>query len=194
MKIFTVNWLVLLALLSACSTMPESPAIRYGDSSKEYLSELHSWQFNGRLSLTARDDSWTAAITWRHIPSKEQIKLAGPLGQGATLIELTDDSVKIDRGNGNVQSSNAPESFVNQQLGMFVPLRSLGYWVLGLVQPLQPSQRMDEGFLQNGWYVDYREMQAVGDQVMPRKMTVMNDRVKLKLFIDQWVLDGATTR
>lgn len=189
-----INWVVLLVLLSACSTLPKSPLVRYGSIQKEHLYSLQSWQFNGRLSLTAKHDSWTAAITWRHIPSKEQIKLSGPLGQAATLIELTDETVKIDRGNGDVQSSTTPESFVNQQLGMFVPLRSLGYWVLGLAQPRQPSQQMDEGFLQDGWYVDYREMQVVGDQVMPRKMTVMNDKLKLKLFIDQWNLDGATTR
>jgi len=32
-------------------------------------------------------------------------------------------------------------------------------------------------------------MQAVNGQSMPRKITVSNSRVKLKLIIDQWILN-----
>jgi outer membrane lipoprotein LolB len=36
-------------------------------------------------------------------------------------------------------------------------------------------------------------MQPVDEQSMPRKITVTNERVKLKLIIDQWVLNVAKT-
>jgi len=183
----------MLAALSACSTLTERPSPRYQADLRQGLYGLRSWAFVGRLSLVAGQESWSAAVSWRHFPDRELIKLSGPLGQGAALIKLTEKRVEIDRGGGDVQSSNDPEVFIDQQLGMAVPLRSLAYWALGLIKPGYPSQQMPGGFLQDGWYVDFLELQTVQSWSMPRKMTVMNDKVKLKLIIDQWELDGIST-
>lgn len=182
-----------IVLLAACSSVTERPASVFDLSQRGGLYGIRSWGFTGRLALISEQDSWSASIAWRHVPGKEQIELAGPLGQGAARIELTNSMVTIDKGGGDIQSSENPEAFISQQLGMPVPLRSMGYWVLGLVMPEQESQPMVDGFLQNGWYVDYRELQVVGLQTMPRKMTVMNDKVKLKLVIDNWKLNNAET-
>jgi len=149
---------------------------------------MSQWSFDGRLALTGKNDSWSANIVWEHSLDKEQIKLSGPLGQGATVIRLTGDFVTIDRGGGDVQSSAQPEQFINQQLGMFVPVQSLRYWVAGLTEPTQIFVETGGGFKQAGWLVEYNQWQFVDGQSMPRKITVMNDRVKLKLIIDQWSL------
>jgi len=39
--------------------------------------------------------------------------------------------------------------------------------------------------------VTYKEMQKIGVELMPRKMAVSNERLKLKLIIDQWGLNGS---
>jgi len=184
----------MVLLLAACSTVPEIPGTKYDKAIREQLYRLDSWSFDGRLALTGKNDSWSANIVWQHVPGKEQIKLSGPLGQGATVIELTEGLVTIDRGNGDVQRSNDPEAFINQQLGMFVPIKSLRYWVVGLPQPAQSSQDIDNGFVQSGWQVQYLQMQTVEQQVLSRKIQVMNKQIKLKLFIDEWVLGSANTR
>ncbi len=193
MKRQVIASLLAIFMLASCATVTERPAPALDLTQRAALYEIRAWEFTGRLALMSEQDSWSASISWRHIPTMEKIKLAGPLGQGATVIELTDDRVKIDRGGGDVEISEQPETFVNHKLGMFVPLRSLGYWVLGLVRPGQDSQQMAQGFLQDGWYVDFPELQNVGVHTMPRKMTVMKDKVKLKLIIDHWKLDDATT-
>jgi outer membrane lipoprotein LolB len=180
-------------LLSACSVTPVQPNMHYSRAAMLRLYELEHWSFEGRLALTGQDDSWSANISWEHSPETEKIKLSGPMGQGAVVISLAGNVVTIDRGGDDVQSSTQPEEFINQQLGMFVPVRSLRYWVVGLPEPSCSYKETDVGFNQAGWLNEYKQMQAVDDGAMPHKMTVMNNQVKLKLIIDHWVLNDTKT-
>ncbi len=186
-----LGWWCVVLMLSACSSVPVEPEIHYSKIAREHLYKLEQWSFEGRLALTGKNDSWSASINWGHRPDEEKIKLSGPLGQGATVIQLTGDLVTIDRGDDQVQSSTRPEEFINQQLGMFVPVHSLRYWVVGLPEPTTAFIETATGFKQAGWFIEYKQMQSVDDQFMPRKITVTNEQVKLKLFIDQWVLNVA---
>ena len=181
----------LVLMLSSCSIVPKEPEVQYSKLASEHLYKLESWSFEGRLALTGKNDSWSANINWEHKPNDEKIKLSGPLGQGATVIQLTSDLVTIDRGDGQAQSSIQPEQFINQQLGMFVPVHSLRYWVLGLPEPTSAFVETATGFKQAGWFIDYKQMQPVHDHSMPHKITVTNEQVKLKLIIDQWNLNVA---
>lgn len=178
----------LIFLLSACSVVPVGPDTHYSRAAMRRFYDLERWSFEGRLALTGQNDSWSANISWEHGPEAEKIKLSGPLGQGAVIISLTGDVVTIDRGGDDVHSSSQPEEFINQQLGMFVPVRSLRYWVVGLPEPSRPYKDTDVGFNQAGWLNEFKQMQSVGDGAMPHKMTVMNNQVKLKLIIDHWIL------
>ena len=184
-------WLVLM--LVGCASAPVEPEVHYAATAREQLYKLERWSFEGRLALTGKSDSWSASINWGHKPDDEKIKLSGPLGQGATIIQLTGDLVTIDRGDEKAQSSTQPEAFINQQLGMFVPVRSLRYWVIGLPEPTSAYSATATGFTQAGWLIDYKQMQSVDKQSMPHKITVSNEQVKLKLIIDQWVLNDAKT-
>ncbi len=184
------RWCLVL-MLSGCSTVPVEPGVHYSKNAREHLYKLEQWSFEGRLALTGKNDSWSASISWGHRLDDEKIKLSGPLGQGATVIQLTGDLVTIDRGDGRAQSSTKPEEFINQQLGMFVPVHSLRYWVVGLPEPTSAFVETAFGFKQAGWFIEYKQMLPVDDQFMPRKITVTNEQVKLKLVIDQWVLNVA---
>ena len=149
---------------------------------------------DGRIALTGAEDSWTADLAWAHQRDDEQIKLSGPLGQGAVRIHLAGNVVTVAQGDGKVESSDDPEGFINQQLGMFVPVTSLRYWVLGLPEPDLDFEETDKGFRQSGWTIVFQAMQRVGQLLLPRKMSVANDRVKLKLIINQWTLHDGKVR
>jgi len=184
-------WWCLVLMLSACATVPVEPEVHYSKIAREHLYQMERWSFEGKLALTGKNDSLQASINWGHRPDDEKIKLTGFLGQGATVIQLTGDLVTIDRGDGQAQSSTQPEEFINQQLGMFVPVHSLRYWVVGLPEPTSEFVETATGFTQSGWLIEYKQMQPVDNQSMPRKITVTNEQVKLKLIIDKWVLNVA---
>ncbi|MCX7069091.1 MAG: lipoprotein insertase outer membrane protein LolB [Methylococcales bacterium] len=187
-KVKLILWFFCLLLLSGCSFFTVEPTIPYSKTATLPLYKLEKWSLEGRLSITGRNDSWTANVDWQHSLNKEQIKLSGPLGQGATLIELGKGVVTIDRGDGKAQTSNQPEAFINQQLGLFVPVQSLRYWVIGLPEPTMDFAETATGFKQAGWLIEYKQMQAVKTSTMPYKLNVTNEQVKLKLIVDQWLL------
>jgi outer membrane lipoprotein LolB len=189
------KWLLCLALVSeltGCALFTAAPPeISYPKAVNQALYRLEPWSLDGRIALTSADDSWTADLAWSHRRDDEQISLAGPLGQGAVKIHLSGDTVTVAEGDDKVESSDDPEGFIYQRLGMFVPVTSLRYWVLGVPEPDLDFEKTAKGFIQSGWTVAFQAMQQVGDWLLPRKMSVANDRVKLKLIINQWMLhDG----
>lgn len=185
--------LVVGLMLTACSSVPTMPDAKFSAKARTQLVLPEQWSFAGRLAITGAKDAWQASISWAHRPDDEQIQLAGPLGQGATRIALSKGQVVIDSGAGRRQSSTQVEAFINQQLGMFVPVRSLRFWVTGMPAPSAAFLVTDAGFTQNGWLVEYPQMQSVGAQLMPRKMTVSNPQVKLKLIINEWDFNATNT-
>ncbi len=185
---------LLVLLLSACSSVTVEPEGRYEIQTRESLYKLECWSFEGRVAITGKKEAWQANINWTHNANEEKIKLTGPLGQGATLIQLTGNRVTIDRGDNKPLSSNQPELFINQQLGLFVPVQSLRYWVVGLPEPSSRYNVTPNGFTQAGWLVDYKQMLPVNNQAMPYKIAVSNEQLKLKLIINQWVLNDAAVQ
>lgn len=174
----------------ACSMLPTAPEIAYKPTSAQSeLYDLQRWGFEGRIAVVSKSDVAQASINWEHSPDEDLIKLSGPLGQGAVTIQLNSTGVTIDRGGGDVKTSTNPEEFINQQVGLFVPVKSLRYWVVGVPEKSQDVTTIESGFEQAGWRNQYKAMQPVGGHVLPRNMTVTKDSVKLKLFIDQWMLD-----
>jgi outer membrane lipoprotein LolB len=187
-------WSFLVFLLAACSTLSVAPVASYSRTARLHLYHLQQWSFEGRLALTGKNDSWSANIIWEHTPGEEKIKLSGPLGQGTVIINLTGDFVTVNQGDGKMQSSMQPEEFINQQLGMFVPVQSMRYWVVGLPEPSRSFEETQGGFIQAGWFNEYKQMQLANNEIMPRKITVMNDQVKLKLVIDNWILNDTKVK
>ncbi len=185
---------LLVLLVSGCSSVPTVPEPRYETQARQSLYKLQRWSFDGRLAITGKNDAWSASVNWVHTVDDEKIKLAGPLGQGATFIQLSGNLVTIDRGDNKPLTSTQPELFINQQLGLFVPVQSLRYWVVGVPEPSSRYNLTPTGFTQAGWLIDYKQTQPVDSRVMPYKISVSNEQLKLKLIIDQWVLNDATVQ
>lgn len=180
----------LLTSLPGCALFSVAPEISYTKAVNKALYRLEPWSLDGRVALTGAKDSWSADLAWAHRRDDEQIKLSGPLGQGAVMIRLAGNMVTVSEGDGKVESSDDPEGFINQRLGLFVPVTSLRYWVLGMPEPELDFEETDKGFRQSGWTIAFQAMQQVGQWLLPRKLSVSNDQVKLKLIIDQWTLNG----
>lgn len=185
-------WVVCLAVgLVACSGVDVAPDGSYSRELVSGQSPIGEWSLEGRLAVSGGKDSWSANLSWAHGAVEDKLKLSGPLGQGATVVRLSGKQASIDRGGGNIQTSDQPEDFINQQLGMAVPITALRHWIAGLPEPGQAFVDISSGFRQSGWLIEYKQMQPVAGRVLPRKMTVMNSHVKLKLIIEQWVVNEA---
>jgi outer membrane lipoprotein LolB len=176
------------ALLSGCTELPIKSDVSYKAAEKSHLYKIKQWSFSGRLSLSDGRESWSAAVVWAHTGTKDEIKLSGPLGQGAAVITLIKDSVTIDRGDDKPKQSAQVDEFIQKQLGVFVPVSALRYWVLGLPNPSGLYTEKGDGFKQANWDVHYLQLQNLGTEWMPRKIGVEQGDAKLKLIIDEWTI------
>jgi outer membrane lipoprotein LolB len=183
-------WLLLALWLFGCTPVPVQKEPPYSRELSEVLYDVNTWSMSGRVAIISNDDSWQADIDWAHKPGFDEINLSGPLGQGKTVIHLEENFVSIARGSDDVNFSDRPEQFINEQLGLLVPVKSLRYWVLGLPKPESAFVDVSGGFKQEGWQVLYQQMQSIENKSLPRKISVSNSQAKLKLIIDQWTLNG----
>ncbi len=183
-----IRYVVVLSMLalSACSLTPEKSLQGYDLESMRHQRQKDVWYFEGRLAVVDERDSVTVSINWRHGAGLDRIELVGPLAQGRLLVQVTAGDVVIDDGEGRQQYQGSADLVLTEQLGVEVPVDALRYWVLGLVDPAQEFTVQTDGFYQGGWLVRFREMQAVGVDVMPKKMTVEKDKTRIKLIVDQW--------
>jgi outer membrane lipoprotein LolB len=175
-------------LLGACANFPAPAEQPYRLAERSLFDNLKHWSFEGRFVFTDGNQSASASIFWQHLDHQDEIKLSGPLGQGAVVIVMTDRVVTIERAGEQILQSTEIETFVQQQLGLAIPVRALSYWVLGLVAPQAEFIEMNDGFEQLGWNVHYSQMQPVGIEWLPRKIKIEHEHVIFKLIVDQWVI------
>lgn len=173
-------------LLISCAGTQVKLTDSFDLSGRDYLYNKTDWSFSGRIAVSDKKDSFSASIDWSHSGERDEIKLAGPLGQGSTRIIITKLDVVIDYGDRRVQYFGDVDDVVSRQLGVLVPVSALRYWVRGLVRPKTEYDLIDNGFLQSNWAVEYRQMQLVGANELPRKIRIEQSAAKLKLIIDVW--------
>lgn len=185
------KWFLPLAsvlLLSACASSPESRLDLYRAADMQVLQQQKLWYLEGRLALADEKDSISASVTWRHGPGGDDIELTGPLSQGRLVISVVADTVTVDDGSGRQQFRGAPEDVLAEQLGVELPVSALRYWVLGVAEPESQFVEQSDGFVQAGWRVSYKEVMPVRKVFLPRKISAVKGKARIKLIVDQWDL------
>ena len=178
--------LAVLLLQSGCASLEEKPMLAYRLADMQQFQQDRPWQFEGRIALANEKESISASISWIHQLQRDDIELTGPLAQGRLAIAVLPDKVIIEDGDNRQEFQGAIESVFSEQLGVEVPVQALRYWILGVNDPHQAVVEQVDGFGQSGWTVKYKEMQAVGDLRLPRKIGVEKQLTKIKLIVDQW--------
>lgn len=153
------------------------------------LYELDEWGFSGRFSASSQNDSVSASIKWQHADENDFLDISGPLGQGRTNIILNPNQVIIDNGEEQQVFFENIEFVVQRELGLEIPVIALRYWVLGLIHPGFDYTLIENGFAQNGWKVQYSDLQWASDLLMPKKIKIIKGNVYLKLIVDSWALE-----
>lgn len=189
-------WLTgLLVLICACSEMPRVPEQASLPERDAQVSRLEHWQFNAKVGYRAPGESGSLYLDWRQASDRYRIRLQGPLGQGATEINGTDEGVLVTQGDRLWQGQSA-EALMEQLFGWQLPVQQLRYWLLALPVPgvAQAGERDERGLLvrqqQGEWLLTYSQYRWVAGQVMPGKIKARADKLGLQLtvLIKEWQL------
>ncbi len=182
-----VKVLVILLVLTGLVACSSINTYRAGSDllKNRTVMDLPSWAIDGRLLIKGQD-IMTASINWRHAPTIDKLKLAGVLGLGAVYIELNEQGILIDKGQGDRYFSLDVDGFIAQEIGFLVPITALRRWIIGAPLEGTPAVWFDDGFEQLGWRVTYSEYMTTQVGGMPHKLKIAKDKINLKLVVDKW--------
>lgn len=187
--------LALIALLAACAIPGgiELPELPDWESRSRVLGGVDEWEFAGRIGVSAGDEGFNGQLWWRQDGSVFRVRISGPLGIGTVFINGNHRELTVTDRDGVVTKLDDAEVELRQMYGWTIPLTSLRYWALGIPDPASPAETEfgADGRLvklrQQNWQVDITQYREGGGQLMPRRLTAVNDDVKVRLVIDNWV-------
>jgi len=156
------------------------------------------WAARGRIAIRSGSDGGQGSLYWEQQGEQASIQLSGPFGAGAWEIRWDPWQLTVSSRDGEVahqlSGPDAAERFLFEQLGWWFPALAARYWLRGLADPGTGAvQVFDErGRLavleQHGWEVRYDEYQGDELLLLPRRLTMENERARVRIVIDRWQL------
>jgi len=189
-----VTMALLSVLLGACATTPTltPEASEAWQRQQQSIARLEGWSLVARMVLSSDDDAWNGKLWWQQGSDRYRIRFSAPFGQGG--IELDGDAQGVEMRIAGGQTFHAvdAETLMYKQLGWYLPLSGLRYWVTGVPEPRSHADfyldssgqltRLDQA----GWEMRYPAYRRVGDLQLPRKVFMESDELSLRLVIDRW--------
>jgi len=173
-----------LALASACSTVDtHGPVTGSWDSHRAQLSALGQWRATGKLALRAPDTSESASFDWRQRDTKTTLRLSGPLGSGATLIESDGRWLEVHRGGEHRRYDLSRPGALRDGTGWELPLPSLPHWLKGL--PAPRSGRL-ERLRQQGWDVQFESYGQFEALWLPTRLLLRSGQTEATVLLRHW--------
>jgi outer membrane lipoprotein LolB len=190
--------LILLALVSACSTMP-SPGGDDGRNGRyqariQQLKSQDSWEMEGRLAVNDGRDGGSGRFKWVQQPGSTHMDFHGALGRGAWRLDADGHGATLEFANGEVARSGSINQLAKKQLGWQIPVNALEWWVRGIEAPGgSPLREIDEhGALlklhQFGWKIEYERYNDSDKFMLPYRMTARRQDQTVKLAVRRWFL------
>ena len=188
-----LNWLitfVLLLYLAGCSATREVSEVEHAQSLETFP---ENWNIMGRISMVHGNENWYARFNWIQQGQDFEISFTGPLGETELQISQLDGIMRLQTPSVQKTTDNL-EQLVQQETGWHLPLDSLRYWSRGQADPSTQSQlnyddrHQISEIHQSGWRIQYLKRMPVEDYLLPRKIHVTNQELKIKILVNQWLL------
>ncbi len=190
---------VVLLAVSACSRygkLADDPAIAALWAEQQAVAtEVTQWNLYARGALRLEGEAYNIGIRWqRHADGRFMMLLEAPFGQGVLRISATAPGQYLLRlPDGQIFENSSAEALLLDVAGWSLPIDGLDYWIRGLphsdsVHSLRlNSAGRAQSIRQDSWditYLDY--FSKVNELPMPRRLSLTNDKLTLKLVIERW--------
>lgn len=190
----------LLCCLAGCAavsttekkTDPKAQAL--WQSREAVLRSINGWAVKARLAIKTADDGWTASLHWAQKGRLYKMRIIAPLGQGTFEIRGGHGKVVLLTAENEEYEASDPDTLMDENLGWSVPVLGMQYWVLGLTDPDYDIDAIDidsmgriDALEQAGWTIDFDNYKHVDSLELPGKITMENDRIRIRLVIQEWV-------
>lgn len=146
----------------------------------------------GRLALRAGGDGYNGSLSWEQLDEVLDFRFRGPFGFGGFRIHGDLDRLRIKTTRGDEILLDDPEAEMAERFGWSLPVYSMRYWILGVSDPGAVAEEVvdDSGMLleltQNGWQVRYDGYSEAGGTLLPRKIVMESEDVRIRVVADRW--------
>ncbi|MBF8269259.1 MAG: outer rane lipoprotein LolB [Gammaproteobacteria bacterium] len=185
-----------LLWLAGCTTqipIDEQARLDSYAAHRDKLTELESWQLQGRIAMSMEKDAWSATLHWTQTDAEYELRLIAPLGRGSFELRGGNQGVTLRLQQNKVLRADNPETLLQDNFGWTVPVSGLQYWIRGIPEPDVKVKKMllDEAgrisaLEQAGWLVTYKQYSSQGVFELPGRIELANGKLKLRLVIKNW--------
>jgi outer membrane lipoprotein LolB len=175
------------ALAACATTRAPTPSVEWLARVRE-LQSAGDWQLDGRAAVALGTQGWQATLNWRQAQTIAEVHLSGPFGIGAMVLKQTPEGLSLN----GAPPSDAVLSQVQEKLGFDPPIENLHYWLLGVPDPgstydvSRNEQDRAKSLNQAGWSIAYDRYMPVGGDLLPARLVLIRDAVRVRIVIDSW--------
>lgn len=183
-------------VLGACTRLPVADDGRGYDERRELLESLSGWEMRGRLAVDTGERAFQGRFAWRQDRDQLALSVRGPFGAGSFEIAGSPEAMTL-RARGESWTLVDPETELSDLVGWWVPVGSLGAWLVGVPDRLfdaRPQFDPDGQLValeQRLWRLDYGAYQLSEGVLVPRSIQLSHDALRLSLTVDAWNPIGA---
>lgn len=182
--------------VAACRTVPPPRTVDLGltldwPARRAWLQEMRDYECAGRVAVAASGQGFNAQFTWRQSGDTARLSLRGPLGTGGLEVRVDGDAVSMTLADGRRLDGEAARAELERTIGAALPVRALGYWLLGVPSPATQNQETVASLAtgppaqlaaleQQGWRVQYAAYAE-----LPRQMTLTGGGSRVRVVVER---------
>lgn len=191
-------WLWINLLLTGCASLRDNFALQHQSLSwqqhQQQTLAFNAWHIVGKIGVSDGEQGGSANLTWQQQQASFDISLSGPFGTETIYISGSPGNVEFTSAKGVRHTASSAEAIIKQELGWTVPVSGLVYWSRGLPIPGIPTDKIQftkenrlANLQQQGWSIEYLEYKAFAERVLPAKISLTNQNIKVKLIFRSWL-------
>ena len=198
-----IHWMVkftpilLITILFGCETTSQLPlhSVEY-TAHQQKLSTLTQFRVSGKLGYIDPNQRQSLNFTWDQSPQSSQLRLSTFLGKTVLNLTMDDQGASVTDMDGNRYFDPNADQLFYQLTGMRLPIVYMRDWIKG-----QPTQADHFAVSGNGtlsslsqtrgdqtWTMDYLNYNDEQELILPNKMTLSRQQIKLNIVINRWNL------
>ncbi|MGL6258134.1 lipoprotein insertase outer membrane protein LolB [Vibrio sp. WXL103] len=192
---------VLITMLSACSSLPESQTSVEWQSHQQQLQAISRYQASGKLGYIGPDQRQSLNFFWRYEDGVSQLNLRTFLGQSVLNLRSDQNGTTLTTMDGERFEGRNGQQLIWQLTGLNIPVDALPDWLLGLPTNADSFILNEENTLESldkllntqSWrlnYSAYSDASLASQTIpLPSRLSMNSDETKLNIVISKWVLN-----
>ena len=194
--------LIFIITLSGCSQFNNSDSEdntlltnQTWEQQQQALQQLDHWTLTGKLAIFLESDRQSANIYWQQQGDDYSIQLTTFIGTRILQVTKNEQGVEIINNDDEVFTGQNANTLIKQlSPGLDLPIAALQQWIKGnpanasyqLNDQQQVSELVGLDASQNLWEVDFQQYQVFSGTLLPTKVNLKRDDIRVKIAINQW--------